>query len=81
MRTLRSAAKYAQCDTRIANATLRKLRYFADQQQVLLVLVSGTACQSTNQTFPTSTSDQARLPAEFKHINKRRKRNQKGFPE
>jgi hypothetical protein len=32
MRTLRSAAKYAQCDTRIANATLRKLRYFADQQ-------------------------------------------------
>lgn len=30
-RTLRSAAKYAQCDTRIANATLRKLRYFAGQ--------------------------------------------------
>lgn len=27
-----------------------------------------------------STSDQARLPAEFKHINKRRKRNQTGFP-
>ena len=27
-----------------------------------------------------STSDQARLPAEFKHINKRRKRNQMGFP-
>lgn len=28
-----------------------------------------------------STSDQARRPAEFKHINKRRKRNQLGFPE
>ena len=27
-----------------------------------------------------STSDQARLPAEFKHINKRRKRNQQGLP-
>lgn len=27
-----------------------------------------------------STSDQARLPAEFKHIIKRRKRNQTGFP-
>lgn len=28
-----------------------------------------------------STSDQARLPAKFKHINKRWKRNQKGYPE
>ena len=28
-----------------------------------------------------STSDQARRPAEFKHINKRRKRNQQGFPQ
>jgi hypothetical protein len=27
-----------------------------------------------------STSDQARLRAEFKHINKRRKRNQMRFP-
>jgi hypothetical protein len=27
-----------------------------------------------------STSDQARLPAEFKHINKRWKRNQTGYP-
>jgi hypothetical protein len=27
-----------------------------------------------------STSDQTRLPAEFKHITKRRKRNQMGFP-
>ncbi|KFM67446.1 hypothetical protein X975_15658, partial [Stegodyphus mimosarum] len=26
------------------------------------------------------TSDQTRRPAEFKHINKRRKRNQQGFP-
>jgi len=26
------------------------------------------------------TSNQARLPAEFKHINKRRKRNQLGYP-
>lgn len=31
--------------------------------------------------FKLSTSDQARRPAEFKHINKRRKRNQLGFPE
>jgi hypothetical protein len=31
--------------------------------------------------LPMSTSDQTRLPAEFKHITKRRKRNQKGFPE
>ena len=31
--------------------------------------------------FPMlSTSDQARRPAEFKHINKRRKRNQQRFP-
>lgn len=28
-----------------------------------------------------STSHQTRLPAEFKHITKRWKRNQKGFPE
>jgi hypothetical protein len=37
-----------------------------------------------NQVYiklPMSTSDQTRLPAEFKHITKRRKRNQKGFPE
>jgi hypothetical protein len=27
------------------------------------------------QTQPNSTSNQARLPAEFKHINKRRRRN------
>lgn len=27
-----------------------------------------------------STSHQARQPAEFKHITKRRKRNQQGFP-
>jgi hypothetical protein len=29
----------------------------------------------------TTTSDRARLPAELKHINKRRKRNQQGFPQ
>ena len=28
----------------------------------------------------TTTSDRARLPAELKHINKRRKKNQQGFP-
>jgi hypothetical protein len=27
-----------------------------------------------------ATPDQAGLPAEFKHINKRRKRNLQGFP-
>jgi hypothetical protein len=31
-------------------------------------------------TLFLSTSDQARLPAKFKHINKRWKRNQKGYP-
>jgi hypothetical protein len=30
--------------------------------------------------FSMSTSDQARLPAKFKHIIKRWKRNQKGYP-
>ena len=29
---------------------------------------------------PTATPGQAGLPAEFKHINKRRKRNLQGFP-
>ena len=29
---------------------------------------------------PTATPGQAGLPAEFKHINKRRKRNLRGFP-
>ena len=35
------------------------------------------------RTLPslTTTSDRARLPAELKHINKRRKRNQQGFPQ
>lgn len=38
--------------------------------------------RSTPSVEPNlSTSDQARRPAEFKHINKRRKRNQPGFPE
>ena len=32
------------------------------------------------KVLSNSTSDQARLPAEFKHIIKRRKRNQTGFP-
>ena len=27
------------------------------------------------------TSDQAKLPAELKHVDKRRKRNQQGFPQ
>ena len=31
-------------------------------------------------TSPFQISNQARKPAEFKHINKRRKRNQLGFP-
>ena len=30
---------------------------------------------------PIRTSSAGRLPAKFKHINKRRKRNQPGFPE
>ena len=29
---------------------------------------------------PTATPGQAGLPAEFKHINKRRRRNLQGFP-
>ena len=40
-------------------------------------------CNKSNffaQLFSMSTSDQARLPAKFKHIIKRWKRNQKGYP-
>ena len=36
-------------------------------------LKSATCLQQQQQ--PTPTSDRTRLPAEFKHINKRRKRN------
>ena len=31
-------------------------------------------------TLPSLTSDQVGIPAELKHINKRRKRNQQGLP-
>lgn len=40
-----------------------------------------TRSRRTQKLKNLSTSDQARRPAEFKHINKRRKRNQPGFPE
>ena len=43
----------------------------------LLLLLS----QQLNRGHPCRTSSVERLPAEFKHINKRRKRNQPGFPE
>ncbi len=35
---------------------------------------------SKRRSAPTATPGQAGLPAEFKHINKRRKRNLQGFP-
>ena len=35
---------------------------------------------SSSDVAPTATPGQAGLPAEFKHINKRRKRNLQGFP-
>jgi hypothetical protein len=35
---------------------------------------------SHKTSFIKLTSDQARIPAELKHINKRRKRNQQGLP-
>ncbi|PWY61566.1 hypothetical protein BO70DRAFT_69241 [Aspergillus heteromorphus CBS 117.55] len=33
------------------------------------------------QPFSRLTSDQVGIPAELKHINKRRKRNQQGLPQ
>lgn len=44
-------------------------------------LRSRCGTERTHTLLYLSTSDQARRPAEFKHINKRRKRNQPGFPE
>ena len=35
---------------------------------------------SSHRQFNHIDMSQARLPAEFKHISKRRKRNQMGFP-
>ena len=37
-------------------------------------------CAAMSSYDNYSASDQARLPAELKHISKRRKRNQQGFP-
>ena len=42
-------------------------------------VVSTAAAGASELLFPTLASSQAGLPAEFKHITKRRKRNQKGF--
>jgi hypothetical protein len=40
-----------------------------------------TAAWTTPRNFVRLASDQAGIPAELKHINKRRKRNQQGLPQ
>ena len=60
---------------RDALLTQRTLCLVSDQRWLI------DSIYRSNQTTYLSTSDQARLPAKFKHINKRWKRNQKGYPE
>lgn len=48
-------------------------------QALNMSTVADQLCVYT-RTLLLSTSDQARLPAEFKHITKRWKRNQTGYP-
>lgn len=45
--------------------------------EVLIITISLT--HSTVDAVKQLTSNQARLPTEFKHINKWRKRNQQGY--
>ena len=42
--------------------------------------VDDPPCTEARQGSPDTTSREGRLPAKFKHIIKRRKRNQQGFP-
>ena len=49
---------------------------------VVNILAIGTRWTlAINPNFLSLTSDQVGIPAELKHINKRRKRNQQGLPQ
>ena len=43
--------------------------------------ITGRKTSSLLKNFSRLTSDQVGIPAELKHINKRRKRNQQGLPQ
>ncbi|KAL2201598.1 hypothetical protein CC79DRAFT_1345615 [Sarocladium strictum] len=75
---------------RIFERTLRPLvfhgaclfeRHLHPQALLAQLRLRGGVARVHEATLPSLTSDQVGIPAELKHINKRRKRNQQGLPQ